>query len=289
MSDSSNRAPGSAATGVLDKPRRAVPSDLVTVASLAVLAYAAANVLHEALGHGGACLLAGGTPIRLTSVSFECSTAGLGPGASRLVAAGGSIVNLLVGVLAALTYDRATASSTGARFFLWLFATINLLQAFGYLMFSGLGRIGDWAVVMAPVEPAWAWRVGLSIAGFLLYWLTTKRAFDALGRFIGGRPSDRFLIGKRLALTSYAIGAALYLLSGMLNPGGVLLLAVSAAAASLGGTSGLAWGPQLMRRHPSREGGDVPARILRNTTVVAAAGIVALVFIFVLGPGVSLG
>jgi len=289
MTDSTDRAPGSATTGVLDKPRRAVPSDLLTVTSLAVLAYAAANVLHEGLGHGGACLLTGGTPIRLTSVSFECGTAGLGSGASRLVAAGGSVVNLLAGGLAMVAYGRAATSSTGTRFFLWLFATINLLQAFGYLMFSGLGRIGDWAVVMAPVEPSWAWRIGLSIAGFLLYWLTTKRAFDALGRFIGGRPSDRFPIGKRLALTSYGVGAVLYLLSGMLNPGGMLLLAISAAAASLGGTSGLAWGPQFMRRHPSGGGGDVPARIPRNTTVVAAAGIVALVFIFVLGPGVSLG
>jgi hypothetical protein len=276
-------------TGVLDKPRRAVPSDLLTVASLAVLAYAAANVLHEGLGHGGACVLVGGTPRLLTSVSFECSTTELAPGAHRIVAAGGTVMNLVAGGLAGLAYRRARSGTPLIGYFLWLFATINLLQAFGYLLFSGVGRIGDWAAVMAPVQPAWTWRVGLSIAGGVLYWIATKRAFVALGRFIGGRASDRFPIGKRLALASYFTGGALYCLSGLLNPGGLLLLAISAAAASFGGTSGLAWGPQLMRGRDDGSSSDTPTRVPRSMPVIVSAAVVGLVFVFVLGPGVRLG
>jgi len=276
-------------TGVLDKPRRAVPSDLLTVTSLAVLAYAAANVLHEGLGHGGACLLVGGAPRLLTSVSFACDTSGTAPTASRIVAAGGTVMNLLAGGLAALAYRRARSSAAAMRFFLWLFATINMLQAFGYFLFSGVGRVGDWAAVMAPVEPAWTWRIGLSIVGGVLYWIATNRAFVALGIFIGGRSSDRYPIGKRLALASYFTGGALYCLSGLLNPGGLLLLAISAAAASLGGTSGLAWGPQLMRGRDDGPSSDTPTRVPRNIRVIVAAGLVGLVFVFVLGPGVRLG
>ena len=281
--------PAASATGVVDKPRRALPSDLVTVASLAVLAYAAANVLHEGLGHGGACVLVGGTPRLLTSVSFECDVTAGASTASRIVAAAGTIVNLIAGGLAALAYARGRDGSPVTRFFLWLFATVNLLQAFGYFLFSGVGRIGDWAAVMAPIQPVWAWRIGLAVAGGALYWLATGRAFAALGRFIGGRASDRYPLGNRLALVSYFTGAALYLLSGMLNPGGLLLLAISAAAASLGGTSGLAWGPQLMKGASPGVETDAPVRIPRDARAIVAALVVALLFVFVLGPGIRLG
>ncbi len=274
-------------TGVLDKPRRAVPSDLLTVASIAVLAYAASNVLHEAVGHGGACLLTGSTPQSLTSVSFTCDTGGLAT-ADRIVGAGGTVVNLVAGGLAVWAYGRARSASPASRFFLWLFATINLLQAFGYLLFSGLGRIGDWAEVMAAVRPEWMWRVGLAAAGGALYWVTTSRAFAALDGYIGGRRSDRFPIGHRLALISYASGAGLYCVSGLFNPGGVVLLLISAAAASLGGTSGLAWGPQLMHHLPGEAAGETPTRIARDLRLIGAAAVAALIFIFVLGPGISL-
>lgn len=271
-------------TGVLDKPRRAVPSDTVTVASLAVLAYAAANVLHEGLGHGGACLLVGGTPRLLASVSFDCAAPSVA--GERVVAAAGTIVNLVVGGLAAWAYRSAAARGPALRFFLWLFATINVMQGFGYFLFSGVGRIGDWADVMAGVQPEWVWRATLAIAGGALYYLATVRAFRALGRFIGGLSSDRFPIGQRLSLLAYATGAALYGVAGMLNPGGALLLLVSAAAASLGGTSGLAWGPTILRASHESSSTPVPTRIARDGRLVAVAVVVAVVFIFVLGPGI---
>lgn len=274
-------------TGVLDKPRRAVPSDTLTVAGLAVLAYAAANVLHEGLGHGGACVLVGGAPRLLSSVSFDCAAPT--PGAERVVAAAGTIVNLVAGGLAAWAYRRVPSRGAGLRFFLWLFATINLMQGFGYFLFSGVGRIGDWAEVMAPVQPEWIWRIGLAIVGGALYYVTTIRAFRALAGFIAGQPSDRVPIAKRLSLLAYATGVGLYIVAGVLNPGGALLLLVSAAASSLGGTSGLAWGPQTLRAPHDWPSTPAPTRIARDGGVVAAAVVVALLFIGVLGPGIRFG
>ncbi|HXH28971.1 MAG TPA: hypothetical protein VNL37_07995, partial [Candidatus Polarisedimenticolia bacterium] len=49
-------------------PRR---PDLPTLAAVAVVAYALSNVIHEGLGHGGACRLVGGTPRLLTSMTFD--------------------------------------------------------------------------------------------------------------------------------------------------------------------------------------------------------------------------
>ncbi|HEX5473933.1 MAG TPA: hypothetical protein VFX12_04645 [Vicinamibacterales bacterium] len=280
---------GFSTTGVLDKRRRAVPSDWLTVASLAILAYATANVLHEALGHGGACLMVGGTPRMLTSVSFDCDPATLSSAGGRVVAAAGTIVNLIVGGAAAIAYRRAVDRGSALRFFLWLFATINLLQGFGYFLFSGVGRIGDWAAVMAGVRPEWVWRVVLSVGGFALYWIATRRAFASLARFIGGRPSDRQPIGTRLALTSYFTGAVLYCVAGALNPAGPMLLLISAAAASLGGTSGLWWGTNFLRGEREEGPSESPARIPQDMRIVAAAGVAALVFVFLLGPGIRMG
>ncbi len=281
--------PAFSTTGVLDKPRRAVPSDLLTVASLAVLVYAVANVLHEGLGHGGACVLVGGRPRLLTSVSFNCDLAGASPMAHRLVAAGGTMVNLIVGAVAALAYARSTSSRPTTRFFLWLLATLNLLQGLGYFAFSGAVGVGDWAAVMAPVQPGWLWRIALVGIGGALYWAATSRAFAALGAFIGGRASDRYPVGNRFALTAYLAGGTLYCVAGLLNPGGVVLLLVSAAAASFGGASGLAWGPQLLRGTGPADATDAPTRVGRDGRIIAAAAVAALLFVFLLGPGVVLG
>jgi hypothetical protein len=62
---------------------------------------------------------------------------------------------------------------------------------------------------------------------------------------------------------------------------------ISAAAASFGGTSALAWMAQLLRnqtRFPVRA--DPAPDLPRSTTWLATGMVVALLFVLVLGPGV---
>src|SRR5215813_2999135 len=47
--------------------------DRLTIAAIAVIAYCLANVVHEAVGHGIACVLAGGHALRLDSMSLRCT------------------------------------------------------------------------------------------------------------------------------------------------------------------------------------------------------------------------
>ena len=71
------------------------------------------------------------------------------------------------------------------------------------------------------------------------------------------------------------------------SPGGVVVVLISGVAASLGGTSALAWGPQLL--HDPRLG--VPTgtqlEVRREVRWIVVAALVAIAFVLVLGPGIS--
>ena len=147
----------------------ATKPDLLTIAAIAIVATVIADFIHEALGHGGMGLASGGLPLMLSTVHFECF-----PDA-RLVAAGGTIANLLFGMLFWITV-RVIERSPSWRYFSWLSMTFNLFEAGGYLLFSGIGNIGDWAIVVAGWQPAWAWRMGLAALGIVTIQVRLRRA-----------------------------------------------------------------------------------------------------------------
>src|SRR5262249_14732043 len=140
---------------VVPSPRH----DLLTVAAIGLVAYALANLLHEGLGHGGACLLVGGRPVVLSSLHFDGDTEGLTRGANRLIAAGGTLVNLLVGGIALAALSRSRRLPAQARYFFWLLAFVNLFHGTGYFLFSGVAGIGDWASVIAGWPMPCLWRL----------------------------------------------------------------------------------------------------------------------------------
>ncbi len=147
--------PAKDATAESSRPpaRQASKPDLLTIAAIAIAATVIANFIHEGLGHGGMCVATGGQPLVLSTVHFECSAD------TRLVAAGGTLANLIFGALSWVAM-RAVKQSAPWRYFLWLLMTFNLFGVGGYFLFSGIGNIGDWAAVVAGWQSAWAWRVG---------------------------------------------------------------------------------------------------------------------------------
>ena len=79
--------------------------DVLTVVSVAVVAYALSNVAHEGFGHGGACLLVGCSPHLLTSMQFDGDSAQLPEAAARLIAAGGSVTFSVQATGSGVTYQ----------------------------------------------------------------------------------------------------------------------------------------------------------------------------------------
>lgn len=268
-----------------ERPRH----DPFTIVAIALLAYVIGDVLHEAVGHGGACLLVGGRALVLSTVHFDCDNHAVGDFGVRFIAAGGTLVNLCAGVLVVMLRRRAAAASGAVAWFLWLLMAVNLLSGTGYFLFSGVGGIGDWVDVVRGIGRAWVTRLGLTLLGGVTYWLVVLHALRALDPFLSGDGEARVRSATRLTLPAYLAGGILSCIAGLLNPVGMILVAISAAAASFGGTSGLAWMPQLLHGERAAVSGGTPLLVSRSWGWIAFGAVAAAVFVLVLGPGVRFG
>jgi hypothetical protein len=258
----------------------AADSDRLTVIAIAVVATICGDLIHEGLGHGGACLLTGGRPLAISTVHFACDRD------SALVSAGGTIANLLAGVMF-FGLSRLATRSTARRFLLWLSMTLNLFAVGGYFLFSGVGNIGDWADVMRDVHPMWLWRIGLAVLGAVLYGFSMWVSLLELRPFLGRVVSQRVRRARQITLTPYLTNGILSCVAGLFNPVGMILVAISAAASSFGGASGLAWMYQWLRGPWLPPTEFEMSRLTRSRGWIVLAAILAVCFVAILGPGLT--
>ena len=142
--------------------------DPLTLLALGGLAYLLTMLLHEAVGHGVGCLLAGGAPT-ITTVATQCEVQPL-----AMVLAG-PLLNWAVGLLLWRALPAVSAEPAQRWWLLWLLFAYNLFVAAGYLVFCGLAGFGDWAVAAAAL-PAWLWRPVAVVGGAALYYLVLRAA-----------------------------------------------------------------------------------------------------------------
>jgi hypothetical protein len=269
-----------------DSTKDRASTDYLTVIALSLLAYTLAVLLHEHLGHGLACAALGGHLTELGAYYVNCQYANMSDSSIRLVAVAGPMVSLLTGVLCLSVLGRIPKSSSHARYLVWLLGTIGLMTAFGYLLFSGVSGLGDFGTsrdgALYLAAPEWLWRVVLvllGVAGYALAIFVSLRRIDSI---IGGGGSERIARAQKLALTSYATGALMSVLVGLLNPHGLIIVLISAAASSLGGTSGLAWMMQMLNRHkPSL---TPPLKLGRSWFWLVTGLVLTVTYALILGP-----
>ena len=162
--------------------------------------------------------------------------------------------------------------------------TVNLLQAGGYLLFSGVGNFGDWADVLAGLTPVWPWRTGLTVLGAVTYVLVIWLALLELRPFLA-EPDWRRGGAKDLTIVPYITGGILYTVAGIFNPVGMMLVGLSAAAASFGGTSGMAWMTQCLGNKIGPKSAGPRFILQRSRGWLIAAFVTASIFIGLLGRG----
>jgi hypothetical protein len=253
--------------------------DTLTLAALGALAFVAADVTHEALGHGLASLATGATPVMLTSCYF--STSGTN---SRWIPAAGGLANLVFGLLALWLLRVVRRQGPHLRFFLFLTAAFNLLFAAAYPAYSGIAAFGDWAAVIAGLSPAWAWRLLLVSASVAGYWLSLRVLASAVQPFCGSAQALRRL--RRITMIPFLAALVVAGAAGVLNPQGwetLFRAALPAAAGSFGMT-------QLDHFAALGEADPNPAGIItRNWGWIAAGILVGAGFVAILGPGIPFG
>jgi len=253
--------------------------DVLTICAISILAAILSNILHEGVGHGLIALLTGAKSGVLTTVAWSSEFD------SRLVAAGGTLVNVVAGLMFWFALRSSQNASLPMRYFLLISAAFNLFAGTGYFFFSGVTDFGDWAAVISGLAPHWLWRVLLVVLGAVSYYAAVRVVGVGLRRYVGvPREQQRRL--RKLTIVPYISAILLLSIAGLLNPLGIQLLWQSALPATAGGQSGLLWLQYYIPRGtgPNR----TPEQVERNSGWIVAAGILALVYIVVLGRGITL-
>lgn len=250
--------------------------NLLTIISVAVIACAAADMVHEAIGHGTVSWLTGDRILSLSTVAIQNASA------NRFVAAAGTSANCLFGGISFLLLRRAKTFGVFA-YFLWIFGAFNLLNC-GYLVTSAGLNSGDWSYVIAGLLPPLVWRIVLGMAGVVLYTVSVRWAARSLLAFVERREvAARDL--QRLIVPAYVAAGVLLTVASVFNPISPSLILLSGVGASFGLNCGLLLVPDIVAGKASNSA-SVTRGIPFSTIWLVLAVIVAALFVGMLGPGI---
>lgn len=253
--------------------------DLLTVIAISVIALMISTMLHEGLGHGAVALLTGATSGTLSTVAWSSAYD------SKLVAAGGTIVNLIAGLVCWLALRTLRNASATTRFFFLIACAFNLFSGTGYFFFSGVTNFGDWQQVIAGMHPYWLWRALLIVVGMAAYYCAMRIVGASLVRYVGVAVSDRARF-RRLTWTPYFAAILIELIAGLRNPLGLPLVFESALPATAGANCALLFLVHYVPR--STTPGANKQLIPRSYPWIIVSAALVLIFILVLGPGIQI-
>ena len=244
-------------------------NDNATVAAIAVIAMCVATVAHEAVGHGAACLLAGGRITQLTSVYFQCAVQ------SRFVSPAGPVGNLIAAALAWLALQALPQSAVRARLLALLTMALSVFWMAGQLTSSAAMGQGDYAIAGYDFlgQPTNWWRACGVVLGIAIY-LGSARLVAREAAALSVGPVAPVLRVAWLAAALGAIAAASFY-------AGDTHAAMWEAFLEIGANSF----PLLLIARPPQQGAN-PNSIARSPAWIVAAILIFLAFAATLGRGV---
>jgi hypothetical protein len=252
--------------------------DRLTLIAISVLACILQDVLHEGLGHGVTAWLSGAHRLTMSTVALQSDVE------TRWVSANGTLINLLFGAIFWLFLRRSKGYGPATRYFLVLAMAGNLFTGTGYFFFSGVFNFGDWAAVIQDLQPHWVWQLGLVALGMVSYYASMLVVAAGLKPFHDKEDCARRL--RVLCWTPYFTDGILAGLGGLFNPLGLFYVIASALPSTLGANAGLLSLPGMMRSW-SRSEEEKVGTVGRSATWIITAVLASLLFIFVLGRGVT--
>jgi hypothetical protein len=231
------------------------------------------------VGHGLTALLTGANSGVLTTVAWSSAFD------SRLVEAGGTLVNLAAALVFWIALRSAKHASMPTRYFLLITCAFNLFTGTGYFFFSGVTNFGDWAAVISGLHLHWLWRWLLVLVGACSYFYAALVV--GIG-FVGyvGIPRHQQGRLRRVTIIPYFSAILLASFAGLLNPLGMQLLWQSALPATAGGQSALLWLQYYIPRQTEPK--LSLERLARSYVWIGGAAVLGVVYVVVLGRGITL-
>ncbi len=250
-----------------------------TIVGLGLLLMPMLTMWHEVAGHAATCAVQGGHVTTLGAFYVNCE--GWSGMPRLLVSVAGVMVDSVLAVVVFGLWRRARGDM--ARLTLWLVWVTEAFVAAGYFCFSGVTGVGDLGpgvgggIGLLPLP--YLWRAVELAAGIAAYLLLVRAAIRALTAMLG----DAAATGpaRRVIAHGYyaTIGVAAVLV-GLLNPIGILITIMSAAASSFGGNAGMiSIGFAVPRGSATK-----PFVIGRSWAIIAVGVVVFVGFAFALGP-----
>ena len=254
---------------------------LPTIVAIAIVSWVAVTIIHEIIGHGVVCLLVGGDPLAVSTTELYCGD--VAGRQYKLVAAAGSLANIIAGLFGFALSRVATRSSSTLSYFLWLFSSTNIFHAGSYMMIGPFTGYGDWSYVIQGFEPVLLWKIGMTALGYAICILGTRlAALPQWQLLIGQDPDERRTRMQLLTRVPFVTALIVNILAGLFSP----LQLRWALTTSLLAPMVLLWLVNLpawpRSEHPI-SGVSLPSSIA--WLIVGILGFI--LFVGVLGPGVG--
>lgn len=253
--------------------------DYLTIAGWGFLLMPLLTMWHEIGGHAAACALQGGHVTTIGAFYVDCD--GLRGVGNIIVACAGVFVNALLAIAVYFAWRKSEKGT--ARIILWLIWVSEAFVASGYFLFSGVTGFGDLGIgeggSLSTFGLTWPVQVIEILIGAASYILLVFAAIRALNTMIGEGPETR-RTRRRIAHVYYGSAGVAAVLVGLLNPLGIVITVMSAAASSFGGLAGF-----ISVGYAVGDKGEAkPVVLQRNYGVIAAGLVVLLAFALILGP-----
>lgn len=253
--------------------------DRLTIVGWGMLLMPLLTMWHEIGGHAAYCAVQGGHVATLGAFYVECT--GLARLPQIVVACAGVLMNAVLAIVAYWLWRRVKAD--GSRLALWLIWVSEAFVAAGYFLFSGVTGFGDLGVgrggELAPMTFSLEFRLGEIAVGIYAYFLLVRAAIRSLHAMIGTGPGTR-PARRGIAHIYYATAGTGAVVVGLMNPVGIMITIMSAAASSFGGLAGFI----SIGFASGREGRPRAFTVARDWTVIALGALVLAGFAILLGP-----
>ena len=247
------------------------------------MAYAGANISHEIIGHCGMALLVG-TKCKMISSTNIPLISMVEMWKYNIIVVAGSTANFTIGLLCLWLLRSSLIRRPAPRYFLWLSMCVNLFLASSYIAAAPIIKYGDSYILIRDLSRQWIWRSVVVLLGAVLIYFSFQICRRELAKLIGfGGPTARS-IAFRLVVPAYLVGGIVTVASALFSDLDQRYAQLQAA----GGTFGLTIWLLLLPLAISGPASGAPFQIPRSAGWIVAGFLTAVIFIGVLGPGVTL-